>query len=112
MDENEKACYQIIERLKAEKVSDATLNRIKTKVRASLIRRLDSNAGMAQELTYYHVNYGDWRKMFTGIDDIAKVTADDVQRVAREYLVPEGRTVAYTARPAGGAARGPKGEAK
>ena len=52
--------------------------RIKTKVRASLIRRLDSNSGMADALTFYHVNYGDWRKMFTGIDDIDKVTADDV----------------------------------
>jgi predicted Zn-dependent peptidase len=45
--------------------------------------------------------------MFTGIDDIAKVTADDVQRVARKYLVPETRTVAYTYAP--GAS---KGEAK
>jgi predicted Zn-dependent peptidase len=62
---------------------------------------------MAEALTYYSVNYGDWRKMFTGIDDIAKVTADDVQRVARKYLVPETRTVAYTYAP--GAS---KGEAK
>jgi predicted Zn-dependent peptidase len=107
VEENEKAAYQIIERLKTEKVSDETLNRIKTKVRASLVRRLDSNSGMAEALTYYSVNYGDWRKMFTGIDDIAKVTADDVQRVARKYLVPETRTVAYTYAP--GAS---KGEAK
>jgi predicted Zn-dependent peptidase len=107
VEENEKAAYQIIERLKTEKVSDETLNRIKTKVRASLVRRLDSNSGMAEALTYYSVNYGDWRKMFTSIDDIAKVTADDVQRVARKYLVPETRTVAYTYAP--GAS---KGEAK
>jgi predicted Zn-dependent peptidase len=112
VEENEKSCYQIIEHLKTEKVNDATLNRIKTKVRASLIRRMDSNSGMAQELTFYHVNYGDWRKMFTGIDDIAKVTADDVQRVAREYLIPETRTVAYTSRPGGDGARAPKGDAK
>ena len=100
VEENEKAAYQIIERLKTEKVSDETLNRIKTKVRASLIRRLDSNSGMAEELTSYYVNYGDWRKLFTSIDEIAKVTADDVQRVAREYLIPDTRTVAYTVAPA------------
>ncbi|HLG95694.1 MAG TPA: pitrilysin family protein [Bryobacteraceae bacterium] len=96
VEENEKAAYEIIERLKREKVTDETLNRIKTKVRANLIRRLDSNSGMAEALTFYYANYGDWRKLFTSIDDIAKVTADDVQRVAREYLIPDTRTVAYT----------------
>ena len=100
VEENEKDCYQIIERLKTQKVSDETLQRIKTKVRAGLIRRLDSNSGMADALTFYYANYGDWRKMFTGIDDIAKVTADDVTRVAKQYLVPETRTVVYTVQPA------------
>ena len=104
VEENEKACYKIIEHLKTDKITDETLRRIKIKVRAQLIRSLDSNAGMAQALTSYYVNYGDWRKMFTGIDDIDKVTADDVQRVARQYLVPETRTVAYTVAPPAAAA--------
>jgi predicted Zn-dependent peptidase len=97
--ENEKACYEIIEHLKTDKVTADTLQRIKTKVRASLIRRLDSNSGMAEALTFYHVNYGDWRKLFTSIDDIDKVTADDVVRVAKRYLLPETRTVVYTVQP-------------
>lgn len=99
VEDNEKAAYQIIERVKNQKVTEDTLNRIKTKVRASLIRRLDSNSGMAEALTFYHVNYGDWRKLFTSIDDIDKITADDVQRVAKKYLVPETRTVVYTYAP-------------
>jgi predicted Zn-dependent peptidase len=103
VDENEKACYQIIERLKTQKVSDDTLQRIKTKVRAALIRRLDSNSGMADALTSYHASYGDWRKLFTTIDDTDKVTADDVMRVAKQYLVPETRTVVYTVTPPAGA---------
>ena len=104
VEENEKACYQIIERLKTQKVSEDTLQRIKTKVRGSLIRRLDSNSGMADALTFYYANYGDWRKLFTSIDDTDKVTADDVMRVAKEYLTPETRTVVYTIRPPAGAA--------
>jgi predicted Zn-dependent peptidase len=99
VEENEKACYEILERLKKEKVDEETLGRVKTKIRASLLRGLDSNSGMAEQMTYYHVNYGDWRKMFTGIEDINKVTADDVQRVAREYLTRESRTVVYSVSP-------------
>jgi predicted Zn-dependent peptidase len=96
VEENEKACYEILERLKKEKVDEETLQRVKTKIRASVIRGLDSNSGMADQLTFYYVNYGDWRKLFTAIDDIGKVTADDVQRVAQEYFTPATRTVVYT----------------
>jgi predicted Zn-dependent peptidase len=110
VEENEKACYQIIERLKTQKVSDDTLQRIKTKVRAALIRRLDSNSGMADALTFYYANYGDWRKLFTSIDDTDKVTADDVMRVAKEYLVPEMSTVVYTVRPPGSPSATPNTE--
>jgi predicted Zn-dependent peptidase len=94
--ENEKALDEIIERLKSEKVDAQTLARVKTKTRAGLIRRLDSNAGLANLLTTYQALYGDWRKLFTSIDDLDKVTANDVQRVMKKYFVASSRTVAYT----------------
>src|SRR5438477_2858667 len=50
VEENEKACYDIIEHLKTDKVDEATMNRIKIKTRAGLIHRLDSNSGMAEAL--------------------------------------------------------------
>src|ERR1700730_7233798 len=102
VEENEKACYQIIERLKTDKVTDETLNRIKIKMPGDLMRRLDSNSGMADALTSYYANYGDWRKLFTSIDDINKVTADDVERVAKQYFTPGNRTVALTYQPPAG----------
>lgn len=101
LEENEKACYEVIERLKLQKVDDESLKRIKTKVRAELIRKLDSNSGMASELTSYYATYGDWRKLFSTIEEIDKVTAGDVQRVAKQYLIPETRTVVYTVAPKG-----------
>jgi predicted Zn-dependent peptidase len=110
VEENEQACYALIERLKREKVDAVTLARVKTKLRASVIRQLDSNAGMAEQLTFYRVNYGDWRKLFTGLEDIDRVTADDVQRVVRQYFIESARTVAHTAAPISGAS--PKGEEK
>jgi predicted Zn-dependent peptidase len=106
LEENEKECYAVIDRLKNQKVDDETLKRVKTLIRAGVIRQLDSNEGLATQLTFYYVNYGDWRKLFTGLEDIDRVTADDVQRVARKYFVPEGRTVAYIAAPAPDDAKG------
>ncbi len=40
-----------------------------------------------------YIAFGDWRLAFLFRDRIRKVTADDVQRVAREYLKPSNRTV-------------------
>jgi predicted Zn-dependent peptidase len=100
LEENEKELDTVIENFKKEKVDAATLARVKTRTRAGLIRQLDNNAGLARLLASYHVNYGDWRKLFTSIEDIEKVTADDVQRVAKQYFTPENRTVAATVQPA------------
>jgi len=50
-------------------------------------------------LCSYSVNYGDWRKLFTQLDDYNRVTAEDVQRVAKTWLIPSARTVAYTFTP-------------
>jgi predicted Zn-dependent peptidase len=54
-------------------------------------------------LTDYYVSYGDWRKLFTSIDDIDKVTAEDVRRVARKYFVTNSRTLAFEFQPAANA---------
>jgi predicted Zn-dependent peptidase len=105
VEENEKELYTIIEQVKNSKADDVTLNRVKTKLRADLIRKLASNSGLAAELCSYYVNYGDWRKLFTDLDEYNRVTADDVQRVAKTYLTPQRRTVAYTYVPAEGGAK-------
>ena len=97
--ENEKAFYALLEKFKSEKIDDVTLARVKTKTRASLIRRLDSNPGLASLLTSYYAIYGNWRKLFTSLDELNRVTADDVQRVAKECFVPEKRTAAYLVAP-------------
>ena len=110
IEENRKSLDEILGHFKNEKVDADTLARVKTKTRASLIHRLDNNAGLAQLLTSYYVNYGDWRKLFTSLDDIDKVTADDVQRVARKYFIPNARTEAFNFQPAQPVAAQPSGE--
>jgi predicted Zn-dependent peptidase len=99
VDENRKALDELLARFAAEKIDDATLQRVKTQARAAVIRRLDSNAGLAAALAYDYGSYGDWRKLFTQLDDLNKVTAEDVARVARTCFVPRNSTVAYTVLP-------------
>ena len=106
VDENRKELFDIIEKFKKDPVDPVALKRVKTETRASLIRSLDSNPRLASYLTLFYATYGDWRKLFTSIDDIEKVTADDVQRVARKYFVPETRTVVYSVQPAAGGRSG------
>jgi predicted Zn-dependent peptidase len=100
VEENSKIFYDILERFKTEKVDAETLARVKTKVRAGLIRQLDNNPGLANLLAAYHANYGNWRKLFTSLDEIDKVTAEDVQRVARTYFTDNAKTVSFTFQPA------------
>jgi predicted Zn-dependent peptidase len=76
-----------------------TLNRVKAKARANLIGALDNNAGLARELASNEAGYGDWKQLFRWLDEMNKVTAADVQRVAREYFKKENRTVAYLVPP-------------
>jgi predicted Zn-dependent peptidase len=100
VEENEQALYAIVEKLKTEPVDEVTLKRVKTKVRAQLVRQLGNNSGLAELLTFYHVNFGDWRMLFQGVEEIEKVTAADVQRVANKYFDAKSRTVAYHVKPA------------
>jgi predicted Zn-dependent peptidase len=74
-------------------VSPEELTKAKTRSRASLIRQLDSNSGLAAELTFYEVVTGDWRNLFKQLDKIEQVTAADVQRVAKTYFTMKNRTV-------------------
>jgi predicted Zn-dependent peptidase len=99
LEENEKALFSVLDELSKNKVDEASLARVKTKTRANLIRSLDSNSGLAQVLAAYHADYGDWRKLFTDVDDINKVTADDVQRVAKALFDPAQRTAVYITQP-------------
>jgi predicted Zn-dependent peptidase len=100
VEECEKAAYEIIDRLKKEKVSEEQLKRVKTQLRAQVIRGLDSNSGMAQQLATYQTLFGDWRYALKQLELLEKVTADDIQALANKYFTAKNRTVAHTVQPA------------
>lgn len=91
--ECEEAIYAEIDKLKNEPVLPEELAKAKTRSRAGLIRQLASNSGLASLLTFYEVITGDWRNLFKQLDDIDRVTAEDIQRVAKKYFTTKNQTV-------------------
>ena len=85
--------------MKKEPVTDEQLKRVKTQIRAQLVRSLDSNSGMAQNLATTKALFGEWRTLFTQLDELDKITAADVTAAAKKYLTAKGRTVGYTVQP-------------
>lgn len=96
-----------LERLRTEDVTDAELEKSKTRARADLIRELDSNQGMAIQLADYHRLFGDWRELFRTIEHIDTVTKEDIRRVAAETLRASNRTVVQIVNTPAGAADAP-----
>jgi len=82
-----------LERIAAEPISDEELKMVKTRARAGLIRSLDDNFGLANQLATYQGLFGDWRELFRNVERIESVTKDDIMRVAARTFVPTNRTV-------------------
>lgn len=95
----EKSWDEIIGRIQKDGVDEATVKRVKVKTRAGLLRALDSNSGLAGAMASTWMIYGDWRKMFTDLEELEKVTPADVQRVAKTYLTANNKTVGVTVQP-------------
>ncbi|MGV8080258.1 MAG: M16 family metallopeptidase [Syntrophales bacterium] len=89
----EKLIYGEIARLHAEPVPAEELEKVKNGMRADFIRELASNEGMASRLSYYEAVAGDWRYITGHLKVIDRITPEDVRRVARNYLIPENRTI-------------------
>jgi len=80
-------------RIIEEGVTEEELERVRTNTRASLVRTLTSNPGIARTLAFAHVNGGSWKTAFTDLDRLNDVTVEDIQRVAETYLKKSNRTV-------------------
>jgi predicted Zn-dependent peptidase len=93
-DENEKAIWAEADKLCRERVTPDELQKAKTRVRAGLIRQLNDSYSLSDSLPFYEAIHGDWREMFRAVDRVAAITAEDVQRVAKQCFTVKNRTVA------------------
>jgi predicted Zn-dependent peptidase len=88
----EAAVYDEIEKLQSAPVPADELQKVKNQNKANAYRRLTSTSSIAIQLLIYD-GLGDWRHINTSAARVDAVTAEDVQRVARDYLTKETRTV-------------------
>ena len=88
------AIHKELDRLKNQDISDAELERFKTRARADLLRGLGNNEGLAHELAEYQTRFGDWRQLFRELDKINAVNKADVRRVANKIFTASNRTSA------------------
>lgn len=83
----------ILSRVREEGVKQEELERAKTKMKASFLKGLKSNSGMAEGLAEAETLYGDWQKGFKDLKRLKDITSDDIQQVAQKYLKEKRRTV-------------------
>jgi len=88
----EAALFEEIDKLRNEPVGAEELQKVKNQGKANAYRRLSSPFSIAIQLMFYE-GLGDWRYINTYADEVERATAADLQRVAKEHLTPENRTV-------------------
>jgi zinc protease len=92
----EAAIDQETDRIKSASIEDWEIEKARTGARRSFVGGLGSSLNRAVQLSEDALFFNDPGRLNTRADRIAKVTAADVQRVAKEYLKTTNRSVVLT----------------
>jgi len=93
LDEVRRAIEEELRRLAEQQVSRVALAAARNRLRVDLLRRLQSNAGLAATLSYYQAVAGDWRYLVTYDRIVAGITPEEIMKTARRIFTPENRTL-------------------
>ena len=88
----ERAIDQVLEQIKSEPVGERELQKAKNQVEADIIFRQDSIFGQGMRIGRYEISVG-LELMDRYLEEVRKLTAADLLRVARTYLAQDRRTV-------------------
>jgi zinc protease len=108
LDQLEQAIYSEIEGVKAGPIADTEIEKARNAAQRQFVRNLDTSLARARNLAEYALFFGDPGRINTRWDRLARLSAADVQRVAKQYLTADNRTVVIT-HPTWSAARGDGG---
>jgi zinc protease len=92
IDDVENALYEEVEKIKAQPPGEREVQRAKNQIEADFIMNQDSIFYQAMLLAEFEM-IGDWKLKEKYLDGIRMVTPEDVQRVAKDYLIEDKRTV-------------------
>lgn len=95
VNEFEAAMDQEIEKVKQSLVTDTEFQKIRNQVESQFVQQNSTMVGIAEQLANYHVYFGNADLINTEIQRYLKVTKEDLQRVAKKYLVKENRVVLH-----------------
>lgn len=93
IDEVQASLHEQLERLKQTPVTEAELARVKTRLKASVLRSLTSNQGMGKVLVEYKATTGQWQTLFRDLEAIGNLTPQDIQQAAQAAFRSDNRTV-------------------
>ena len=92
-DQAEKEIYDILEAAKKDGVTPQELQKAKNTAQADYVRRFKTNQGTGFILGYYEVLFSGYKKAFDVVSAYAKVTSDDIKRLANKLFDEQKRTV-------------------
>ena len=95
VDTLEQAMDAEINRVKTEPISDREFEKLRNQIESNFVQQNSTVAGRAESLADYHVYYGDANLINTELNRYMKVTKEDIQRVARQYLTKDNRVVLH-----------------
>ncbi|MGB9004491.1 MAG: insulinase family protein, partial [Candidatus Aminicenantales bacterium] len=96
----EKEIWAEVEKIKKEGVTPEEIQKAKNRLEVSFIRSLGFAYGLAARVGRAELNRG-WRSLLTDLDDVLKVSNDDVKRVAGKYFVKDNSLTAIYKRKMG-----------
>ena len=74
-------------------MSEEELEKARNKVKADFISQQESVRSLADTLCMYHTIYQQPDRFFRELERFEKVTAAEIQKAAKEFLGPAGRSV-------------------
>jgi len=92
----EKAIYEEIEKVKGGPIEAWEIEKTRNAALRGFVGTMTSSLSRAISLSQYAVFYNDPGLINTRYQRLSSITAADVQRVAKQYLTPENRTVVIT----------------
>jgi predicted Zn-dependent peptidase len=91
----EEALFAELEKLTREGVTAAELEKAKNQKMMEFYSEFSNINGKSNTIGTYEVYLGDYRKLYDAPKEYAKVTNEDIKRVANQYLRKSNRTVGY-----------------